>query len=234
MRAVALVALLVGCNADIDPEWQLDHDRIIAVRATPPRILPGERAELDALVGRKGDGPIELKPPGAEVVSPASLASALTFEGGGWGVTAPDEAQLAAARAELMLEPGAPVPLTIGVGFTAGNFPSGEGPFAAIKTVWLGESRQNPVLDSAMVDGAPAPQEIVVPPLVDVPLHVDFDDNYIVTWLTSVGQMHDFDLPSAYLRVEVDDELREGHLAVVIRDLFGGVVWRTWSIRVDE
>jgi hypothetical protein len=232
--ALAMLVVLVGCTDDTDPQWQLDHDRIIAVRATPPRILSGERSELDALVGRKGDHPIELVPPQATVVSPPSLAGALTFEANQWVVTAPSEAQLEAARTELGLEAGAAVPLTVGVAFTAATFPSGTEPEAAIKVVWLGESAANPVLDTAMVNGlaAATTPDLVVGPVVDVPLAVEAIDTDDVNWLTSCGTMHDFDLPAAYLRVEPDDP-QAGDLAVVIRTQLGGVAWHVWPIHVE-
>ena len=54
MRALVItsvLAALVGCNADLDEPWQLAHDRIIAVRATPPRIMPGETSTLGLLLG---------------------------------------------------------------------------------------------------------------------------------------------------------------------------------------
>ena len=38
MKVVALViaALATACFGDIDPEWQLDHDRVVAVRTSAP------------------------------------------------------------------------------------------------------------------------------------------------------------------------------------------------------
>jgi len=66
-----------------------------------------------------------------------------------------------------------------------------------------------------------------------VPLSIDADDNtFDVTWLTSCGTMHDFDLPSAYLKVEVDDP-QTGELAVVLRDAAGGVTWDLWPIHAQ-
>jgi hypothetical protein len=227
-----LAALLAGCVDDIDEEWQLDHDRIIAVRATPPRIVSGERAILDVLVGRKGDHPLETAPAGAMVVSPESLADLVTVDSQGWGVTAPQEDRLAAARTELGLEPDAPVPLLVGVGVTDTSFPSGAGPFAATKTVWLGDSAQNPTLDGLTIDGAPPPDEIVVGKEVDVRLSVPFADPDRVRWMTSCGTMHDFDLPDAYLRVELDDPTA-GDFAVVVRTADGGVAWRVWPIHAE-
>src|SRR5262249_30905150 len=46
----------------------------------------------------------------------------------------------------------------------------------------------------------PGDGELAVGTLVKVPLAIDADDaTYDVTWLTSCGTMHDFDLPRAYL-----------------------------------
>ena len=58
---------------------------------------------------------------------------------------------------------------------------------------------------------------------------IDTDD---VNWLTSCGTMHDYDLPQAYLRVELEDPM-EGELAVVLRDARGGVAWRVWPIHAE-
>lgn len=233
---LVLVSLLVGCTSEVDEPWELDHDRIIAVRATPPRIPAGARSELDTLVGRKGGPASEEIPPAAMVVSPESLASALRFDAGTWVVTAPDEATLAVTRTELGLEAGAPVPLVVGVAFPSTEFPLHEttDPVAALKTVWLGDTGDNPVLSGVTIDGAevPAGTPIVVAPLTDVRLSVDVAERDDVNWLTSCGTMHDFDLPQAYLRVELEDPT-EGELAVIVRTDLGGVAWRLWSTRAE-
>ena len=210
-----------GCTNDVDPQWQLDHDRVIAVRASPPRIVSGEVSTLDALVGRKGQAPAEAAPDSAEVVSPASLAGALA--GPPWTVTAPNGAELAAARAELELAADAPVPLSVRVRFSLEE--------SATKIVWLGESAQNPVLDPVTIDNMDglAITELAVPEATNIPLAVSFDEHYNINWLTSCGTMHDFDLADAYLRVEPEDP-HSGSLAVVVRDASGGVVWHVWQI----
>ncbi len=235
MKYVALLAILVGCSGELDEQWELDHDRIIAVRATPPRIVSGAESTIDTLVGRKGGRPVEETPPGAQVVSPQSLANTLRFEGGTWIVTAPDEARLAAARVELGLEVGAPVPLSVGVAFPQTAFPSGlrDEPLAAIKNVWLGDRGDNPVI-TPTIDGVDAPTttELVVAPLTDVALSVDVGEDDNVNWLTSCGTMRDFDIAQAFLRVEVED-MQAGDLAVVVRTELGGVAWRVWSIRAE-
>jgi hypothetical protein len=222
VKRVALLVLLAACTSDVDPPWQLDHDRIIAVRATPPHIPAGATAKLDLFVGHKG-APTSTQPPDATmVVSPKSLADVVT----GDTVTAPTEDRLAAARTELGLPAGAPVPLEVGVGVASLEK-------AATKTVWLGDSADNPTLDGLMIDGAPAPAAgtmLTVPGLTDIRLFVDADDSVdIVNWLTSCGSMHDFDLHNAYLRVEKDDPMT-GELSVVVRDNHGGVAWEVWPI----
>jgi hypothetical protein len=222
VKRAALLVLVAACASDVDPPWQLDHDRIIAVRATPPHIPAGATAKLDVLVGHKG-APTDVQPPDAtQVVSPMSLASALS----GDTITAPSEDMLAGARTELNLPAGAPVPLTIGVGVASLER-------AATKIVWLGDSADNPTLDGLMIDDAPAPAAgtmLTVPGLTDIHLFVNADDAVdIVNWLTSCGSMHDFDLHKAYLRLEKDDPMM-GELAVVLRDAQGGVAWEVWPI----
>ncbi len=233
MRLVAFLLLAVswsgatGCDGDLDPAWQLEHDRIIAVRATPPAIPAGGRSELDALLSFKGVGTSEAPPEAALVVAPASLASALANEGGRWVVTAPDEARLAAARTELGLEADAPVPLQIGVAYGAGTL-------AAVKTVWLGMAADNPTLSAMTIDDQPMESmiELVVGKVVDVRFSIEALETDDVNWLTSCGTMHDFDLPQSYLRVEEEDP-QSGQLAVVRRDEAGGVAWRVWPIRAE-
>ncbi len=243
MNRLAVLSVLgvvaSGCVSDLDEEWQLDHDRVIAVRATPPSIVAGGRSELDGFLAVKGSTTVEQVPQAARVVAPASLASALTMEGGTWVVTAPDEATLAAVRIELKLAADAPVPLQIGLvypGPPGGVPPTAEDPgdsLVALKTVKLGTAADNPVLAEPLINGMPAPaDEIVVGKLVDVPFSIAVGEDDEVTWLTSCGTLHDFDLPEAYLRVEQEDPT-EGQLAVVVRDDRGGVSWRVWSIRAE-
>jgi hypothetical protein len=227
IAAVAAASGLGACAGDLDPPWQLDHDRIIAVRATPPDIVAGEQSTIDALLGQKG-GKTSVAPPElAQVVSPTSLSAVLAFEGGTWVVTAPGEERLAAARTELGLPPDAPVPLQVGVAYANQSL-------VATKTITLGVAGDNPSLVAVMLDGKPAgTSEVVVGKLVDVPLSIDADDAlYDVTWLTSCGTMHDFDLPAAYLAVGADDP-DSGELAVVVRDATGGVAWRVWPIHAE-
>jgi hypothetical protein len=227
---VLLALLTTACDGDLDPPWELDHDRIIAVRATPPGIVDGERAVLDALLSAKGGTTSEAPPLGAQVISPVALMSAVKQDGADWVVEMPSAADLDAARTELKLEPGAPVPLQVGVGYIVNGVQLG-----ALKVVTLGASIQNPVLAEMIIDGESldAKADIVVTPLIDVRFSVPAIPDDDVNWLTNVGEMHDFDLPESYLRVEKDEDRFEGQLALVKRTQEGGVVWRVWLLKSD-
>ncbi len=220
---LALLAL-AACTDDTDPAWQLDHDRIIAIRATPPAIAAGEQAVIDGLRGFHGAPVAEAAPDAVTVVSPASLADAVATDGARWTATAPGDDRLAAARVELGLAAGAPVPLAIEARY---------GTLRATKTIWLGDHASNPTMPGIAIDRAAPPDAVVVPPDTDVPLSVDVSDPAAdVNWLTSCGTMHDFDLASAHLHVEPDDPAT-GQLALGVRDGHGGVSWQIWPIRAE-
>jgi hypothetical protein len=219
VRSAALALISLGaCASDVDPPWQLEHDRIVAVRATPPHVPAGASSQLDAFVAHKGGATEVVPPQGLVVVSPMALADTAIS---GATVTAPDDTHLAAARTELGLAADAPVPLELGVAASG---------LAATKTLWIGDSADNPTLSGVTIAGDAPAASLVVPKLTDVRLFVDADDAVdIVNWLTSCGSMHDYDLHSAYLRVEKKDP-DSGELAVVVRDGRGGVVWQVWPI----
>jgi hypothetical protein len=222
------IALFAGCIDDLPLEWDLDYTRIVAVRAEPPGIVSGEVSTITSLIANEGAPALELPPEGAVVVAPMSLASSLVATNGQWTVTVPDEAALQAARTELGLMPGAPVPLSVGVSYQAGSL-------LAVKTVYLGETRTNPSIDSATINGEPLRDktELVIDAAVETRLFVEAVLEDDINWLTSVGTMSDYDLPtSAYIKVDDDDRL-EGEFALVFRDARGGVTWRVWPMRAE-
>ncbi len=214
MRWLLLAALaLAGCFDAVDPEWQLDHDRIVAVRANPPHIPSGASTTFDALIAHKG-GPTDIEQPlGIAVYAPKELSDIVS----GNTVTAPPG-----------LDPSAPVPVDIVM-----EFPDSNGiHLAAKKTVYLGDSADNATsVGTILVNGLPpAPGAgIVIPIDVDVPLSSDAPDSSQVMWLTSCGTMHDDDEHAAFIHVLPADP-KQGELVVVVRDDAGGVVWQVWPI----
>ena len=240
MRRAALVVLiaLAACE-DTTPQYELENDRVIAVRATPPHVAPGGRATLDALVTAPGRGPFVAAPTLAAAVPtsqaeplPPELAQTVAFDGTAWTVTCPDDAQLASARSQMALDPGAPVPLVVGLTFDVGT-----GPLPAIKRVMLGDARDNPVLGEVSVNGATAADGMMVPADVEVPLHAPTSaDTDEVAWLTSIGELGDWDDPDATLLHDPAADPpspTSGYLAVTLRDIEGGVAWAFWTIAVE-
>lgn len=229
LRWVLLASLaLVGCIDDLDQPWELTHDRVLAIRATPPAIQPGQRAQLDALLLRDGATAAVASPDTAAVISPLSLADLLTREDGVWTITAPDAARLAAARAELGLAADAPVPLDVTTSFSGGALP-------ARKTIWLGAAAENPVLDASV--GSPLTEDspsLTLPRDQDIELSIAATYPDSVTWLTSCGTLHDFDLPRATLTIAADDKCpAPSALVVLLRTTNGGVTWRSWTLNVE-
>jgi hypothetical protein len=224
----ALLLLFAGCIDPIDQQWQLDHDRVVVARATPPRIHAGDMTNLDALVAHDG-GPTTIESPLDAEVARAPFAVDLRHGEGGWALVAPDPATLAAARPAMGLPADAPVPVDVVMSFADGTNRA-LAPMQVKKTVWIGEPTTNPAMPAVTVAGVPAGDEIVVPADEDVYLSTAVPDGWRVNWLTSAGTLHQDDEPTSFVHVAPEDA-QSGELACVIRDDQGGVVWRVWPIR---
>ena len=225
MRLLFLL-LLAGCIEQIDQRWELDHDHVVAVRFTPPRVMAGERAKLDALLAHDG-GPTSVESPAAAVAQVAEgdpLAGVVAAGNDGWYVTAPSDDVLAEIRARDGLAADAPVPVRVAMAFQRG-----ETTLYAKKTVWLGARAANPSVPAMVIDGQPAADRIVVPVEQDVYVSVGVEASARVNWLASCGAVFQDDVATAFLRVARKD-CSEGELAVVIRADDGGVAWRVWPL----
>jgi hypothetical protein len=240
----ALTSLVTGCD-DTVPQWDLDNDRIIAVRASSPGLVAGERAVLDVLVTSEGRGPHVVSPQIAVAVAsdlqdaigaalatvPDALARAVVTDGTGWAVVSPSAAELTALRTEMKLAADAIVPLRIGVRVDLGS-----GPLDALKVVSLGASAANPTLGAVTINGAAAQDGMVLPADVDVAMSVEAGAEDEVYWLTSIGDMSDEEDAVATLNHDSksDDLLTEGHIAVVVRSKEGGVTWGFWTASIAQ
>lgn len=217
MRALvlALAVLVTGCLDPLDPPWSLSHDHVVAVRASTPALMPGERAQLDALVAH-ADGPLTVDTPleAAVIAGPARVYA----EAGAWWIEAP---------ADLAID--APVAVDIYLAFGRED-----DPMYAKKRVLLGAAATNPVAPLARMDGAPMSDTdaLIVPRATDVYLSTTVDPAWRVNWLSSCGTLFQDDVATSFLRVQ-DGDSTQGELAVVVRAPNGGVAWRVWSIRVN-
>ena len=234
LSAACLVALVSACN-DATLPWQLDHDRIVAVRASPPHIAAAERSSLDLLITSETDGPSVIAPLTAAVVPletttdgepVATLPVSTVPEAGGWTVIAPDQATIDEFRAAMGWPPDMPVPVRIAVTVEIAG-----APLSAIKTVYIGSDRDNPILGEVTIDGQSARDGLTVATAADIALRIDIDDTHEVDWLTSFGDLSDTSDEVATLR---SDEPAAGHVAVVMRDQAGGVVWGLWNIEATD
>jgi hypothetical protein len=217
-----------GCANSTDPEWQLRHDRIIAIRTTPATVAAGGTAMIDAFVTDVG-GTVSVEPPIAASTGPStppSLGDAVVPDGaGGWLVAAPKASVLDAVRMEIGLDPAAPIPLQIVTTFAVGGQM-----LEGTKTVELGAEHDNPSLGPVTIDGVPPAAPIVVPFDTDVALAIDVDSSFQVNWLTSCGSFNNSDNEHAAMLHVHPTDARTGELVVVVRDTEGGVAWQNWSI----
>lgn len=231
MRALLpVVALfLVGCIDELDPRWTLDHDHVIAARATPPRVRDGESTTLDALVARAGQAPTVINPMAAELVNdaPNGLMRTLSQDAAGnWNL---DVQMLSRGQFE------GPIPVDVMLTF-ANQSPRRAGlePFKVKKTVWVGEPALNPIAPAILVDGVelPADGEVVVPIDRDIYIEAANADGLRVNWLTNVGTLFQDDVARAFVHVTSEDA-RAGQLVLVVRDDTGGVDWRVVPMRAE-
>jgi len=214
--------LLAACAPKpIEPEaWQLDQDRVVAVRVTPPGIVAGEHALVDGLIAH-ADGPATIATPSAVTASGSPLFTAVNFLFDHYEVIGPDDTALADARAELGLAPGAPIPFELAVIFG----PLSGDHFDTHKQMWLGEAAANPDLPAITIDGVAPDAAIAIATGRDIDLTAASED---VRWLTSCGTLRESEQPAAILRA---DEPCDGELVVVVRDDRGGTVWQVWPLR---
>jgi hypothetical protein len=217
----ALIFLAACAPGPVEPEsWQLEQDRVVAVRVTPPGIGAGEHALVDALIAH-ADGPTTIATPSAMTAAGSPLFTAVSFLFDHYEVIGPDDTALADARTELGLAPGAPIPFELAVFFG----PLSSDHFDTHKQMWLGEAAANPELPVITIDRAAPDAQIAIALDHEIELAVAADH---ARWLTSCGTLRDSDQPTAILSA---DQPCDGELVVVVRDDRGGTVWQVWPLR---
>jgi len=202
LRLIA-IALLASCVDKVDDRWQLDHDHVIAARATPPVIRPGDATNLDALVAHTGQGVSVDNPLSAEMLG------------------AP------------MYSEGELVPVDVILTFARTSDRSTLDPIHVRKTVYLGEPRDNPALPPITIDGVPPGDEIVVPLGRDIYLTAttDLRVNWLTSVGTLFQD--DEPTAFVRVAAETPGDRQVGELVVVVRDDVGGVAWRVWPMRAE-
>ena len=224
--ALLVIACVVACDNNTDPRWQLHHDRIIAVRVTPPHVPADQTATIDAFV-TSNDGGVAVQTP-TQVTAPAPANDLVTTDGTNWQVTAPSADEIAEGAAALGLPAGSPVPVELTTTFEI----DGQS-LVAFKVVSFGDQADNPTVGPVTIDGVAPTDSNTVPFDTDVQLAIDADPTFSVNWFTSCGSLNDDDNEHAVLlHVNPTDRL-SGQLAVVVRDTLGGVAWQSWSLQSE-
>jgi hypothetical protein len=221
MKSPLVAALLiVAACADTTPPWDLNHDRVIGVRATPPAIAPSQHAVIDALVA-VGAEAREVAP---LLVTPGDRAPAVAdvlMDGSSWVVKARSVQEVSKVRSELGLAPDQPVPFSLALTFQLGDAQK-----LATKTVLIGFERPNPSA-TISVAGAPRTDNVIVALGREVAVETEAGESDSIDWLTSIGELSDDDDPTGYLLIEAAGS---GTLVVVRRDGAGGIAWDTAAV----
>jgi hypothetical protein len=236
-RAIALAGLLAACGSFRDP-GDLRYARVLAVRADPPRVSPGQRARIELLVtGNDGvpvvRGPdliVPAPPQPGQPAAPAEAAQLITQESGAWYVAAPSDTVLAQLRQAFGLPPGsdAPIPFPLSVSATV----EGQARVAE-KTVWLGGTAVNPTVSAVTVDGRPLEGSLSIAAAGIHPLAgtAAGAGTLSYAWYSGIGTLKKYREPTATLEDLTVGQ--EGALVLVVRDDKGGVTWKLGDLRAE-
>jgi hypothetical protein len=137
-----VLLVLAGCVDASDPPWLLDHDRVVAVAADPPRILPGQTAKITSLVAHRGAPVDEEQPVAMTVVSPRELYTAVHYNIDHWQIDCPPVTVPTELEVELRMPPGE----------------------VATKKIWLGETGANPPVNASVPDPFPRGMDVDLGP----------------------------------------------------------------------
>lgn len=220
----ALVFLAACTTATpVAPEaWQLDQDRVIAVRSSPPGLAAGEHALVDALIAHAG-GPTTVETPYSLNAAHSPLSGTVNYLFDHFELIAPDEPTLADARTQLGIAAGLPIPLEVEADFEIHTF-------ITQRRVLLGMHYDNADLGTIMIAGQPAGITITVARDSTVALEAS-GGAPIVRWLTSCGELVDSAEPDAVLHTGTPCT---GELVVVGRDpMTTGTGWRVSPLTVE-
>ena len=205
----------------VAPEsWQLDQDRVVAVRVVPPGLAAGEHGLVDALIAHAG-GPTTIETPYSLNAAHSPLSGTVNYLFDHFELIAPDEPTLADARVQLGLSPGAPIPLEVEADFEVHTF-------ITQRQVLLGVHHDNIDLGDITVGGQPIGFTVTVAHDTDLALSASLPT---MRWLTSCGELADSDELEAVLHTGAPCT---GELVVVRRDATtGGTGWRVFPLTVE-
>ncbi len=222
IAALSIAVLAAACD-DFRSPAEIVEPQLFGVRAVPPAVAPGEQARLEFLIADV-DGPrADIPASWAVIEGPGGAEPLGTVAATESGVvyTAPDEVDVdgdepAIAAIEAVIE-----------------LPHRE--VVAVKTLRVGEPRENPRIERVTLDGegidergeVAAGSEVELDVTADIPLDRVND----VSWAATAGELELF-LRTPVTWVIPDDAGGTAWLYVAIRDGEGGGDWAAFPIDV--
>ena len=221
---LVLATAIAGCT-DLSQRWELDHARVLAVRAAQPGLAADTSTAIDGLVVDANGAPRVVTPSAITAVEPPPLLGGLTIAGA--TVTAGNADAIAAARAAAGLAADQPLVVTLGLAFDV----DGQR-LVATKRVRLGTAADNPPSVTMVVDGTAVDGTATVPASGVLALSLtgfDPEADLEFDWLTSTGALTGSETATATLEL-ADDDPRTGHVVALVRSEDGGVTWVTTAL----
>jgi len=208
-----LVSIGMLACSELSTPADLDREQILAVRATPPGLVPGGSVVLEPLLA--GPNGRFLSTTDWEIAGDDSQLQLETLETGGLRIRADDAYPL-----ENDVEVELRVALSDGYALRARK-----------RVVVSQAMRSNPVIDALRVAGTPVDNNGVAVLQEDiVELAVEAPEGASIAWYTSIGEIRYYRDATTTLEL-TEKGPSEGWLAVVVRDGEGGANWHTCTLR---
>ncbi len=221
--AIAMTTITAGC-ADVATPEELQHTRILAVRATPPGILAEQTSRIDVLAATEAGELVQPTARSVRIVGGFG-AELLSQDESGWMLTAPSADQIAAARQAAGIE-DEPWPIIIEVTVELDGKT-----LVADKLVLVDVATSNPEVVDIRLAGVPVQDEMVVSVGAEVEVSATAQPETAelsYAWASSVGELSLYRSQAASFATDASGD---GTLLVVVRDGQGGVAWKAVPVR---
>jgi hypothetical protein len=210
-----LLLFLAGACSDLSTPADLDREQVLAVRASPPVLLPGGSVVLDTLVAG----------PQGPLLGSVSWQLPLAIPGVSISELPSGETLLSCADGVVVDEA---VQLNIAIELGDGQV------LLAQKSVSIeNQAAENPMIRAIRIEGIEvAPDESVAVETGERVISVDVDAATRVAWYSSLGEIQYYRSAETILELQPEDT-GGGWIAAVVRDEDGGVSWQSFRIEVD-
>jgi hypothetical protein len=243
-----LVVVASAACDDFRSPADLKYPQVLAVRLTPPQLLPGQRARVDVLVTDTAGVPSVVRPAsvdfapdpisGKALSLPQEASGFLEHDGDDFFARAPDETTLdqIATATGLAADAALKVPLRVTVDIE-GEARRADKLVIVLRPASGVAPTPNPMIEEIQVDGQPVSADASAPP-VDVAVVAEHQlavraseggGALTYAWFTAVGEMKHYRAAASTLTV-VPEKAGDGAALVVVRNDRGGVAWQWFAL----